>query len=398
MRIHGALRLAAATVFALALAAAPAIARQSSDDQRVRPESKATRDPVVRSPAAERSPTINRPPTQPATQPTIRRDFPRNDPADRLRQPNRDARIEREMIRNRERFPERQEIRLDAPTSSTRGRQGGSVSAGSLTEAVMAADDGAVVLRLDGYSPAERARILLELQDLLTRQQLEANKETTTRDEETEIAKPSDGPESPHVPNRERGRLVPPPDDPGDDGDDGATTPPITSGGNSVVWGWGMWGWWYRSRWSRFCASEARWYDLSPADRWELSRAFFGSWSPLWGFGFGPSWLYADEIGCPDREMLGYQMTWDEYVRRFEAKKKDSRDEAVSCARVTVHRFDGAAASFQVEMPALGAETLNELQEAISKRLYEGEAVELAVVLRPGDVEKFSVDACQAGN
>lgn len=394
MRIHGALRLVAATAFALALTAAPAVARQSSDDQRVKPESKATREPVVRSPAAERSPTIDRP----QTPPTIQRDFPRNDPANGLRQPNRDAHFERPVMRNRDRFPERQEIRRDAPMSSTRGREAVSVPANSLREAVVSADKDAVVLRLDGFSPAERARILLELQELLSRQQLEANKETAAQDEEKAIVPPSDRPGSPHVPNRERGRLVPPSEDPDDD-DSGSvvTTPPVTGGGNTVVLGWGMWDWWYRHRMARFCASEARWYDLSPADRWELSRSFFNSWSPLWGFGFGPSWVFADAIGCPDRESFGYLMTWDDYVRRLEAKK-DPRDEVVSCARVTVHRFDGGAASFEIEMPALGTETLNELHEVISKRLDDGKAVELSVVLRPGEVEKFSVDFCKSGN
>lgn len=408
MRNHGALRLVAVAAFAVTLVAAPAVAQQASDDQRTRTENRPSapavrtsvpnRSPAVRQPARtpERSPAIR---TPASTQPTIRREIPRTQPADDgLRTPSDRPAIERGTTRRPDYLDRNPRIHQGSPRTPT----GGSRPAPDAQRITY--DRDVITLRLDDYSPAERARILEGLVELMRRPN-DVNVVEVERGGVTTGSMPSHGPEAPHIPGGERGRLVPSPDD-----EVGTTTPetpppPVNTGVRPVDWGWGwrLWDRWDRHQWAMSCASRPSWSDLSLDDRVELSRFFGAIVMSSWYRDFGPAyfWSRLDGSGCLDRNALGRQLTWDEYARRLETEKAasegESKSERVDCARVTVRRFDGAAASFAVRLPALGAETLDELHEEIAERLSRGESVPLPVVLKPGEVDKFSVSACQAG-
>lgn len=414
MRNHGALRLVAVAAFAVTLVAAPAVAQQASDDQRTRTENRPSapavrtsvpnRSPAVRQPARtpERSPAIR---TPASTQPTIRREIPRTQPADGgTRAPSKRPAIEHGTTRRPHYLDREPSIHQRFPRTPTTGGAHPAPDAQRITF-----DRDAITLRLDDYSPAERARILEGLMQLV-RGNGDASGADDGGDQEGTGSKPSDGPEAPHVPHGQRGRLVPPPDDEVETTPPETTPPPVNTGVRPVYWDWG-WGWrlwdwwdrWDRLQWSMACAFDPSWMDLSLGDRILLSRFFGASVVRFWSWGLGPTlwWSRLNASGCLDRDALGRKMTWDQYANRLEremaASEGESKGERVDCARVTVQRFDGAAASFAVALPVLGAETLDELRDAIAERLSRGESVALPVVLKPGEVDKFSVKACQAG-
>jgi len=415
MRDHGVLRLAAVTTFAVALVAAPAVAQQTSQDQRA-PTEKRPSAPAVRTPIPDRSPAVRQPARMPerspaiqtpaSTQPTIRREIPRARPADGgARTPSNRPAIEHGTTRRPDYLDRELRIHQRFPKTPAGGARPAPDAQG------ITFDRDAITLRLDDYSPAERARIIEGLMELM-RGEDDTSGADDGGDQEAKGSKPSDGPEAPHVPHGQRGRLVLPPDDevettPPETTPPETTPPPVNTGAHPVYWDWG-WGWrlwdrWDRLQWSMACAFDPSWMDLSLGDRLLLSRFFGASVVRFWSWGLGPTlwWSKLDAFGCLDRDALGREMTWDQYAYRLEtemaASEGESKGERVDCARVTVQRFDGAAASFAVALPVLGAETLDELRDAIAERLSRGESVALPVVLKPGEVDKFSVNACQAG-
>lgn len=408
MRDHGALRLVAVTTFAVALVAAPAVAQQASQDQRKPAESRPSA-PAVRKPVPERSPVVRQPARPPErspviqtpapTQPTIRREVPRAQPADGgVRTPSHRPVIEHGTTRRPDYLDRNPRIHQGSPRTPA----GGARPAPDAQRITF--DRDAITLRLDDYSPAERARIVEGLMELVRRRG-DASGAEDGGDQERMGSKPMDGPEAPHVPHRQRGWLVLPPDDEVETPPE-TTPPPVNTGVHPVYWGWGwrLWDRWDRLQWSMACVSDPSWMDLSLDDRLQLSRFFGANVVRFWSWGFGRTllWSRLNAFGCLDRDALGRKMTWDEYAHRLETEKAasggESKGERVDCARVTVQRSDGAAASFAVALPALGAETLDELRDAIAERLSRGESVALPVVLKPGEVDKFAVDACQAGH
>lgn len=395
MRVHGVLRLAAATTIALAIVAAPAVARQSSTEARSKTESKSS-DPATRHPPASRAPSIQSSPA--SKQPTIERSPSRNSPSDRMSLPGGDRSIDREALRRPQVERTRTTIRGGNPRTTPRSdRPPAKVNGRALT-----ADDVALTLRLYDLSPVERMRVIRDLEDLLSRQH-EATKEHGV-DDARRITPPTGTPHPPHVPNNERPVIIPPPDD----DDDDAKAPPTTPPNNSTDlndWDWWVWRWFQMS--SAFTGADACWYDprwleVSPADRIELSRMYsLGGSTMLRSAGYGHDraldpHLPIDSNLCIRRLDFGPEWSWSQYVGLLQEREAAEREEErVDCARVTAQRFDGAAASFEVALPALGAETLDELHEAITSRLARGESIPLPVVLKPGDVEDVSVEACK---
>src|SRR5690606_20979884 len=172
MRNHGALRLVAVAAFAVTLVAAPAVAQQASGDQRTRTENRPSapavrtsvpnRSPAVRQPARtpERSPAIR---TPASTQPTIRREIPRTQPADGgTRAPSKRPAIEHGTTRRPHYLDREPSIHQRFPRTPTTGGAHPAPDAQRITF-----DRDAITLRLDDYSPAERARILEGLMQLV---------------------------------------------------------------------------------------------------------------------------------------------------------------------------------------------------------------------------------------
>lgn len=400
MRIHGVLRLAAAPAIALALVATPAVARQSSTEVRPKTEPKPSAPAAVSRPPAVQS----RPASPPPSRPAIERSTPRSSPSNQFRMPRFERPIDRETLRGPEviRTPaslRRGEPRTNSRTNARMTTRSALAPTRVIDPSLILDDDVAVTLRLDDFSPIERARILLELQELMDRH-LGANEESAVGDDAPQIAAPEGAPHPPHVPNTERPVLTPP-----SIGDDEVETPPTTTPPPTTTrpdeWDWLWWRWSNTSNrfsWIDDCSFYMSWLGVSLGDRFEFMRNMYSlsRSSSLNGVSRRASWHQPFDGICIDRYNLGPELTWEQYVSHFKARAEAEQEERVDCARVTVQRFDGAAASFEVGLPALGAETLGELRDAITDRLIRGESVPLAVVLKPGDVEDVSVGVCKS--
>src|SRR5690606_26940882 len=178
MRIHGVLRLAAAPAIALALVATPAVARQSSTEVRPKTEPKPSAPAAVSRPPAVQS----RPASPPPSRPAIERSTPRSSPSNQFRMPRFERPIDRETLRGPEviRTPaslRRGEPRTNSRTNARMTTRSALAPTRVIDPSLILDDDVAVTLRLDDFSPIERARILLELQELMDRH-LGANEES----------------------------------------------------------------------------------------------------------------------------------------------------------------------------------------------------------------------------
>ncbi len=374
--------IAALSIVLLLAAAAPLAAQE----KKKKPERERTE--VKRAPPRKPAPA---PRPAPAPKP-MARPTPSTQGVDRMRAPARPPEVDRDRrITSEPRFARPEAAsRIGSPSgpgaagSVEPGGTAGSGSVSATIDRIIADPDApqSVQLLHEGTSAAERARVIMEIQQLLRLRTDEPE------EGEDKVAPPELDPEAPRVPAAEDAafELRGPASEPHTE--EPSSYDPPTGGTSGIFW---------------LPDFRSTLYDCSPgflygprslyvrrygwpSTRWERDLwrnvSLYGASSP-----FGASSAYGPS-GCID---YGPEWTWSQYVGFLD---RDD-EQPVDCARVTVHRFDGAAASFEVALPALGADTLEELREAIAERLAHGEPVELTVTLRPEDVEDFSVEPCE---
>ncbi|HEX6938100.1 MAG TPA: hypothetical protein VF158_01715 [Longimicrobiales bacterium] len=414
MRVPVFVRTLAALTIALVAATSPLAAQQEKKPERPRkevvPPTPRPARPAIQRPVT-RPTDIQRPVTRPTdiqrpvTRPTdARRPPERPQPKPRFRAPDRPTDLQRERERH---TPERRladprtndrgaSSRPDDP--ATRARAVDRSNPWTIQDALARPDAPDRIELLNGReSPAERARVIAELHQLL---RLQADEDAG---DGKQVAPEARGPETPQLPTDGPGRAVfkvkPPEDTPPAESPPVATPPSTGPTGYGYGYGYG----WF----DRYDPFYTPFFDCVAG----YGSAYFGFpgldlWHPgpiglsaarrlernLWLYGGSPFWYDQSSYGCFG---LRYepQLTWDQYVSQLE-DAGDEGDEVVDCASISVVRFDGAAARFETPLPALGAETLNELRRAIAERLERGEPVKLTVTLRPEEVEEFAVARC----
>ncbi|HEX7117776.1 MAG TPA: hypothetical protein VF212_03265 [Longimicrobiales bacterium] len=387
MRVLVSVRTVSTMAVALLLAAAAPVAAQQ-DKKPDRPTREARRVPERVSRPASR-PTTARPATR---RPGDRlKPSTRSQPRGRLRAPDRRSDPDRDRRTIDRRLPDRETAAFDAARRRSLERADRARAAGragtpewTIDELLSNPDAPDHVQLLDGEdSPAERARVIAQLTGLFGRQADDADRGPAD-------VEPTDAdPAAPHLPNMKFGEPVFEPRQP--------ETPPVNPPSFYPLPGSGnVYPAWFFGGSTSLVGCPGAFYGASFLTAFDALRSWGLGWHDsrlergLWYFGGSPLYSQSESYRCFGLEFAP-QLDWDTHVAGLEAELDD---EVVSCARVTVQRVDGAAASFVVPMPALGAETLDELRDAIDARLARGETIDLAVTLRPEDVEDVSVDRC----